>query len=71
MFSNKSSDSINIIRLIDSLEIIKLSIKSNLFSIKRIIIVKEINIPFKPSIKLLPLIKISKQNAEKKIAKIL
>ena len=29
----------------------------------------EINNPFKPSIKLLPLIKINKQNAEKKIAK--
>ena len=29
----------------------------------------EINSPFKPSIKLLPLIKINKQNAEKKIAK--
>ena len=29
----------------------------------------EINSPFKPSIKLLPLIKINKQNVEKKIAK--
>ena len=29
----------------------------------------EINSPFKPSIKLQPLIKINKQNAEKKIAK--
>ena len=36
---------------------------------KRIIIVNEINSPFKPSIKLLPLIKINKQNVEKKIAK--
>tara|TARA_B100001559_G_C16096163_1_gene437154 strand:+ start:369 stop:584 length:216 start_codon:yes stop_codon:yes gene_type:complete len=71
MFSNKSSESINIIRLIDSLEIIELSIKFNLFNIRRIIIVKEINIPFKPSIKLLPLIRINKQNAEKKIAKML
>ena len=32
---------------------------------------QEINNPFKPSIKLLPLIKINKQNAENGIAKIL
>ncbi len=42
-----------------------------MLSTKRIIIVKEINNPFKPSIKLLPLIIINKQNAEKKIEKIL
>ena len=71
MLSNKSSKSINIIRLIDWSEIIKLSIKFNLVNIKRIIIVDEINSPFKPSIKLQPLIKINKQNAEKKIAKYL
>ena len=69
MFSNKSSESINIIRLIDSPEIIELSIKFNLVNTKRIIIMDEINSPFKPSIKLLPLIKINKQNVVKKIAK--
>ena len=68
---SKSSKSINIIRLIDWSEIIELSIKFNLVNIKRIIIMDEINSPFKPSIKLLPLIKINKQNAEKGIAKIL
>ena len=66
---SKSSKSINIIRLIDWSEIIELSIKFNLVNIKRIIIMDEINNPFKPSIKLLPLIKINKQNVEKKIAK--
>ena len=71
MFSNKSSKSMNIIRLTDWSEIIELSIKFNLVNIKRIIIEQEINNPFKPSIKLLPLIKINKQNAEKGIAKIL
>ena len=47
-----------------------MSIKFNLANIKRIIIAEEINNPFKPSIKLLPLIKINRQNAEKEIAKI-
>ena len=69
MFSNKSSKRVNIIKLIDWFEIIELSIKFNLVNINSIIIVDEINSPFKPSIKLLPLIKINKQNAEKKIAK--
>ena len=69
ILSIKSNKSVNIIKLIDWFEIIELSIKFNLFNIKRIIIVDEINSPFKPSIKLLPLIKINKQNAEKKIAK--
>ena len=68
MLSNKSNKSVNIIKLIDWFEIIELSIKFNLFNIKRIIILDEINSPFKPSIKLLPLIKINKQNAEKQIA---
>ena len=40
-------------------------------NIKRIVIVKKINNPFRPSIKLLPFIRISKQNVEKKIAKTL
>ena len=69
MLSNKSNKSVNIIKLIDWFEIIKLSIKFNFVNIKRIIIVDEINTPFKPSIKLLPFIKINKQNAEKQIAK--
>ena len=69
IFRSKSSKSINIIILIDWSEIIELSIKFNLVNIKRIIIMDEINSPFKPSIKLLPLIKINKQNVEKKIAK--
>ena len=69
MFSNKSNKSTNIIKLIDWSEIIELSIKFNLFNIKKIIILQEINNPFSPSIKLLPLIKINKQNDEKKIAK--
>ena len=69
MFSNKSNKSTNIIKLIDWSEIIELSIKFNLFNIKKIIILQEINNPFRPSIKLLPLIKINKQNDEKKIAK--
>ena len=68
MLSNKSNKSVNIIKLIDWFEIIELSTKFNLFNIKRIIILVEINSPFKPSIKLLPLIKINKQNAEKQIA---
>ena len=55
--------------LIDWSEIIELSTKFSLFRVKRIIIVTEINNPFKPSIKLLPLIIINKQNAEKKIEK--
>ena len=38
---------------------------------KRITIAQEINNPFKPSIKLHPLIKINKQNDEKRNAKIL
>ena len=67
MFSNKSSKRVNIIKLIDWFEIIELSIKFNLVNIKRIKIVDEIKSPFKPSIKLQPLIKINKQNAEKKI----
>ena len=70
MLSIKTSKSMNIIKWIDWSEIIELYIKFNLVKIKRITIVNEINIPFKPSIKLLPLIRISKQNAEKKIAKI-
>ena len=49
----------------------ELSISSKLVKIKRTIIVYEINNPFKPSIKLLPLTNISKQKAEKKHAKIL
>ena len=69
MLSNKSNKSVIIIKLIDWFEIIKLSIKFNLVNIKRIIIVDEINSPFKPSMKLLPLIKINKQNAEKQTAK--
>ena len=69
MFSNKSNKSTNIIKLIDWSEIIELSIKFNLLSIRKIIIVQEINNPFRPSIKLLPLIKINKQNDEKNIAK--
>ena len=60
-----------IIRLIDLFEINELSIKFNFINIKIIIIAQEINNPFKPSIKLLPLIKINKQNDEKRIAKIL
>ena len=71
MFSNKTIKSKSIIKLTDSYEIIELSIKFNLFNIKKMTIVKEINNPFKPSIKLLPLIKINKQNAEKKNAKTL
>ena len=71
MFSNKSNKSVIIIKFIDWFEIVELSIKFNLVNIKRIIIVHEINNPFKPSIKLQPLIKINKQNAEKEIAKIL
>ena len=71
IFSNKSNKSINITSVIDWSEIIVLSNKFNLVNIKRIIIVHEINNPFKPSIKLQPLIKINKQNAEKEIAKIL
>ena len=69
MLSIKTSKSMNITKWIDSSEIIELSIRFNLVNIKRIIIVDEINSPFKPSIKLLPLIKINKQNVEKKIAK--
>ena len=69
--SKKSNKSVNIIKFIDWFEIIELSIKFNLVNIKRIIIVQEINNPFSPSIKLQPLIRIKKQNAEKKIAKIL
>ena len=69
MLSIKSSKSINIIRLIDWSEIIELSIKFNLFNIRKIIIMHEINNPFRPSIKLLPFIKINKQNDEKNIAK--
>ena len=69
MLSIKTSKSMNITKWIDSSEIIELSIRFNLVKVKRIIIVDEINSPFKPSIKLLPLIKINKQNAEKKIAK--
>ena len=69
IFSNKSNKSINIIWSIDRSEIIKLSTKFNLVNIKRIIIMDEINNPFKPSTKLHPFIKINKQNAEKKIAK--
>ena len=68
MVSNKSNKSVNIIKLIDWFEIIELSIKFNLFNIIRIIILDVINSPFKPSKKLLPLIKINKQNAEKQIA---
>ena len=71
MLSKKSNKSVNIIKFIDWFEIIELSIKFNLVNIKRIIIVQEINNPFSPSIKLQPLIRIKKQNAEKKIAKIL
>ena len=71
IFSIKISKKINIIRLIDWFEIIELSIKFNLNSIKRIIVTLAINSPFKPSTKLHPLIKINKQNVEKKIAKIL
>ena len=71
MLSNKSNKSTNIIKLIEWSEIIELSIKFNLFNIRKIIIVKEINNPFRPSIKLLPLIKINKQKDEKKIAKTL
>ena len=69
MLSNKSNKSVIIIKFIDWFEIVELSIKFNLVNIKRIIIVVEINRPFKPSIKLLPLIKINRQNAEKQIAK--
>ena len=69
MFSNKSNKSVITIKFIDWFEIVELSIKFNLVNIKRIIIVVEINRPFKPSIKLLPLIKINRQNAEKQIAK--
>ena len=71
MLSNKSNKSVNIIKLIELSEIIELSIKFNLFNTRSIIIVQEINNPFKPSIKLQPFIKINKQNAEKKIPKIL
>ena len=71
ILSNKRSKSVNIIKLIDRFEIIELSIKFNLVNIRSIIIEQEINNPFKPSIKLLPLIKINKQNDEKRIAKIL
>ena len=71
IFSNKSNESINKKSFIDWSEIIELSIKFNLVNIKRIIMVQKINNPFKPSIKLQPLIKINKQNAEKKIAKVL
>ena len=66
MLSNKTSKSVSIIRLIDWSEIIVLSIKFSLVKLKRMIIIDEINSPFKPSIKLLPLIKINKQNVEKK-----
>ena len=69
MFRNKSNKSVITIKFIDWFEIVELSIKFNLVNIKRIIIVVEINRPFKPSIKLLPLIKINRQNAEKQIAK--
>ena len=71
MLSSKSIKRVNVIKLIDWFEITELSIKFNLVNIKSIIIVDEINNPFKPSIKLLPLIKINKQNAENKTAKIL
>ena len=71
IFSNKSNKSINITSVIDWSEIIVLSIKFNLVNIKRIIIVQEINNPFKPSIKLQPLIKINKQNAEKEKNKLM
>ena len=67
---SKSNKSINIIRLIDWSEIIELSIKFNLVNVRRIIIVWETSNPFKPSIKLLPLIKINKQNVEKKSQRI-
>ena len=70
-FSNKSRKRMNIVRLIDWPEISELSIKFNFDNIKRIIIAQEINNPFKPSIKLLPLIKINKQNDEKRTPKIL
>ena len=68
-FSDKSIRSMIIIRLVDWSEINELSIKFNFVNIKIIIIAQEINNPFKPSIKLLPFIKINKQNAEKQIAK--
>ena len=71
MLSDKINRRTTIIRLIDLFEINELSIKSNFINIKIIIIAQEINNPFKPSIKLLPLIKINKQNDEKRIAKIL
>jgi len=69
MLSNKSNKSVITIKFVDWFEIIELSIKFSLVNIKRIIIVDEINSPFKPSMKLLPLIKIKKQNVEKQIAK--
>ena len=71
MLSDKIKRRMTIIRLIDLFEINELSIKFNFINIKIIIIAQEINNPFKPSIKLLPLIKINKQNDEKRIAKIL
>ena len=70
-FNNKTSESINVRKFIDWSEITELSIKFKLTNVYRITIEQEINNPFKPSIKLLPLIRINKQNAEKKIAKIL
>ena len=71
MLSDKINRRMSIIRLLDWFEINELSIKFNFINIKIIIIAQEINNPFKPSIKLLPLIKINKQNDEKRIAKIL
>ena len=71
ILSKKRSKRVNIIKFIDLFEIVELSIRFNLANIRRIIIVQKINNPFSPSIKLQPFIRINKQNAEKKIPKIL
>ena len=67
--SKRSSNRINI-RSINLSEIIKLSTKPKFIKKYKTINVQEINSPFKPSIKLLPLTKMSKQNVVKKYAKI-
>ena len=67
--SKRSSNRINI-RSINVSEIIKLSTKPKFIKKYKTINVQEINSPFKPSIKFLPLNKMRKQNFVKKYAKI-
>ena len=52
-------------------EIIELSIKPDLFNTKRIMVVYKISSPFKPSIKLLPLIRISSKTLKKIVKNLL